>query len=94
MINKNLKNEISFIVEKKKILVLSPKGKITWFLNDKKIEITDKKLLCLALLDIVAQMSLKQYDYSLLDKNLWNKYQKFLETKESISNNLQMMARM
>lgn len=62
----------------KQLLRIEHDGRIVWTLRGKKIEITDKRLLGIAFLDSVIKMSGIKYDYSLLDKDLYKDYQKFL----------------
>ncbi len=65
------------------IFQLRTDGVIEWFVKGKKIEVKDKKLLCIALMDLVVQMSNFKYDYSLIDKKLYKDYLKFVYSKNS-----------
>jgi len=57
-------------------------GNIVWTLNEGEIVIDDKKLLALAFLDMVVNITQMKYDYSVLDPELWKEYQKFLDTRK------------
>jgi hypothetical protein len=64
------------------ILKLDPKG-ITWTIwepEKKVIEIKDKEMLCLALMDVLYTFTNGSFDYELLDKDLYEKYKKFLDS--------------
>lgn len=79
-----MNNNICFIAgakEPKEVLRLEPNGKIVWTLNDEQIEIKDKEMLCLALLDLVNQLSHFRYDMSKIDADLYKRYQQFLESE-------------
>ncbi len=70
----------------KSILEFDPNGNAKWIrYNDdasikEVIEITDNKLLMLAFMDTVMQLSCVDYNYELLDKELYKEYKKFIES--------------
>lgn len=49
----------------------------------KVIKIKNKKMLGIALMDLFNQMTNAQYDMSLIDKELYDKYLKFLKSKKA-----------
>jgi len=57
------------------ILVLGHDGVITWNNKGKEIVIEDKKMLCIALMDVVARLS-NGIDVSKLDQELYGEYKK------------------
>ena len=68
------------------VLGISPKGKITWTIYEpvkRVIEITDQKLLALAFMDVVAKLTSIEYDYSLLDPELYEEYKRFLKSEST-----------
>ena len=68
----------------REILRFEPNGIIIWSIWEpykRVIKVKDKDMLCLALMDLVYNFTDGVYDYSLLDKDLYDKYKKFLESK-------------
>lgn len=72
-------------LESKEYLRIDVNGHITWNMYtpyEKVIKIKDKEMLGIALIGLLNQMTNSKYDMSLIDKDLYEKYLKFLESKK------------
>lgn len=75
-------NSIIFNSPSDTILTIKPTGEIIWNSPTGEIVIDDKEVLAIAFMDIVSNLSDKDYDLSLLDKDLYGKYQEFLDSAQ------------
>ena len=66
----------------KQVLRIEADGNIVWTLFDEEIVIDDKRLLAIAFLDTIVKISGMEYDYSVIDPELWKDYQLFLGVKQ------------
>ena len=85
---KELKENLCFSsnLGTKEYLRIDKNGHITWSIYTpykRVIKIKDKEMLGIALIDLFNQMTNSQYDMSLIDKELYNKYIKFLDSKKA-----------
>lgn len=76
-------NAITFAIDGKAVLVLQPNGIIEWTLHDKKILITDQRLLCVALMDVVLHLSgISANLGQQIAPELWAEYQRIVASEK------------
>lgn len=80
--NKEKDSIVFSITKAPEFLTLGHDGVITWMPNGKeKIIIGDKKMLCVALMDVICKLS-PELSIEKVDKNLYEEYLKIINQKE------------
>ena len=73
---------LSIEKDNKEVLRLEANGSIIWQSPKGEVIIEDKKLLHIAFMGCIINLTNMEYDYSVLDKEVYEQYKKFLDTYE------------